>query len=82
MDCSSYTGVSDKKVELENFIDHFGGEGYINWSGRSNSSAMWPEPFHCHNLDYIRSLEERWRENDEECARVNFVPCYDEMDDG
>jgi hypothetical protein len=85
MDHSSHTDVSDKKVEVKNFVDHFEGEGYINWSGRSNSSAMWPDPFRGHDLDKMRPPSTDWwcgLSEDEELIRVNFVPCCDDMDDG
>jgi len=57
MDYSSHTGVPDKKVEVKNFIDHFEEEGYIHWSGCSGSSATWPKPYLCYDLDHLDSIE-------------------------
>ena len=85
MDYSSHTDVSNKKVEVENFVDHLEDEGYIYWHGFSKSSAQWPIPSDGDNLDRVRPPSTDWwcgLSEDEELTRVNFVPCYDDMDDG
>lgn len=72
--------IRPNEVEAKNFVDHLEDEGHIDWSGSSNSSAMWPEPFHFHNLDKLRpplSLD----------AFHYLIPAsdiswHDDMDDG